>query len=55
MEFKGLIPALQGKRMTSSTAMYIKPERAEQVDFIPYLKVGEVMVKKAIPRRFRGR
>ena len=35
MEFKGLIPALQGKRIDIiNSAMYIKPERAEQVDFV---------------------
>ena len=56
MEFKGLIPALQGKRIDIiNSAMYIKPERAEQVDFIPYLKVGEeVMVKKGNPKKVPG-
>jgi polar amino acid transport system substrate-binding protein len=56
MEFKGLIPALQGKRIDIiNSAMYIKPERAEQVDFIPYLKVGEeVMVKKGNPKKVSG-
>ena len=56
MDFKGLIPALQGKRIDMiNSAMYIKPERAEQVDFIPYLKVGEeVMVKKGNPKKVLG-
>lgn len=39
MEFKGLIPALQGKRLDIiNSAMYVNPTRAEQVDFVPYLK-----------------
>ena len=56
MDFKGIIPALQGKRIDIiNSAMYIKPERAEQVDFIPYLKVGEeVMVKKGNPKKVSG-
>jgi len=36
MEFKGLIPALQSKRIDIiNSGMYIRPEREEQVDFIP--------------------
>ena len=56
MDFKGLIPALQGKRIDMiNSAMYIKPERAEQVDLIPYLEVGEeVMVKKGDPKKVPG-
>ena len=39
MEFKGLIPALQSKRIDIiNSAMYIRPEREEQVDFVPYLR-----------------
>src|SRR4051812_27015186 len=38
MEFKGLIPALQGGRLdVINSAMYMNAQRAEQVDFIPYL------------------
>jgi polar amino acid transport system substrate-binding protein len=56
MEFKGLIPALQGKRLDIiNSAMYIKPERAEQVDFVPYMRVGEeVIVKKGNPNKVKG-
>ncbi len=55
MDFDGLIPALNGKRIdVINSAMYIKPEREEQVDFVPYMLVGEaVMVPKATRRRSR--
>lgn len=57
MEFKGLIPALQGKRMDIiNSAMYINPTRAEQVDFVPYLKIGSrVVVVKGNPEKITGR
>jgi len=57
MEFKGLIPALQGSRIDLiNSAMYINPARAEQVDFVPYLKVGTlVMVQAANPAKIAGR
>lgn len=45
MTFDGLIPALNGKRTDIiNSAMYIKPERAAQVDFVPYLKLGNSIV-----------
>jgi polar amino acid transport system substrate-binding protein len=45
IEFKGLIPALQGKRVdVINSAMYINPARSEQVDFVPYMKIGQQMV-----------
>ena len=57
MEFKGLIPALQGGRIDIiNSAMYIKPERAEQVDFIPYMRVGnEIIVAKGNPKNINSR
>lgn len=57
MEFKGLIPALQGGRIDIiNSAMYIKPERAEQVDFIPYMRVGnEIIVSKGNPKNIKSR
>jgi len=57
MEFKGLIPALQGKRLDIiNSAMYINPARAEQVDFVPYLKIGSrVIVSKGNPEKITGR
>jgi polar amino acid transport system substrate-binding protein len=48
MEFKGLIPALQGSRADIiNSGMYIKPERAKVVDFIPYMRVGNQLVVAA--------
>ena len=45
MQFDGLIPALQGNRIDLiNSAMYINPEREEQVDFIPYMVIGEAIV-----------
>src|ERR1700730_11040566 len=57
MEFKGLIAALQSKRIDIiNSAMYIRPERAEQVDFIPYLTVGnEIVVQANNPKGINGR
>lgn len=57
MEFKGLIPALQSKRIDIiNSAMYIRPEREEQVDFVPYLTVGnEIVVRAKNPKGIKGR
>jgi polar amino acid transport system substrate-binding protein len=57
MEFKGLIPALQGGRIDLiNSAMYINPQRAEQVEFVPYLKIGTlVVVQAANPAKITGR
>jgi polar amino acid transport system substrate-binding protein len=57
MEFKGLIPALQGGRIDIvNSAMYINPQRAEQVDFVPYLQIGnQVIVQSANPKKITGR
>ncbi|MDO9405666.1 MAG: ABC transporter substrate-binding protein [Polaromonas sp.] len=57
MEFKGLIPALQGSRVdVINSAMYINPARSEQVDFVPYLKIGnQVIVAKGNPAKITGR
>lgn len=57
MEFKGLIPALQGKRVDIiNSAMYINPVRSEQVEFVPYLKIGSrVIVAKGNPAGITGR
>lgn len=57
MEFKGLIPALLGGRIDIiNSAMYINPARAEQVDFVPYLKIGNrVMVQAGNPAKITGR
>lgn len=57
MEFKGLIPALQGRRLDIiNSAMYINPVRSEQVEFVPYLKIGSrVVVAKGNPEKITGR
>ncbi|ODN72498.1 ABC transporter substrate-binding protein [Methylobrevis pamukkalensis] len=57
MEFKGLIPALQGGRIDLiNSAMYMNPARAEQVDFVPYLKIGNrVVVAAGNPKGITGR
>lgn len=48
MDFDGLIPALNGGRIDIiNSAMYINDERAEQVDFIPYVLVGEALLTPA--------
>lgn len=45
MDFDGLIPALKGRRIDIiNSAMYIKPEREKQVDFVPYMMIGESIV-----------
>src|SRR5260370_29171988 len=45
MEFKGLIPALQGGRIDLiNSAMDINDERAAQVELIPYLRIGSLVV-----------
>jgi polar amino acid transport system substrate-binding protein len=57
MEFKGLIPALQGSRIDIiNSAMYMNPQRAEQVDFVPYLQIGnQVIVPVSNPKKITGR
>lgn len=48
IDFDGLIPALNGGRVDLiNSAMYMTPERAEQVDFIPYMVVGEALMVPA--------
>ena len=57
MDFAGLIPALQGKRIDIiNSAMYINPKRAEQVDFVPYMRIGnELVVRKGNPKNIQSR
>jgi len=57
IEFKGVIPALLGGRVDIiNAAMYITEERAKQVEFIPYLRIGtEVVVTKANAAGITGR
>ena len=57
MEFAGLIPALQSGRLDIiNSAMYIKPEREEQVDFVRYMTIGdEIVVPKGNPKGIASR
>jgi polar amino acid transport system substrate-binding protein len=57
MDFAGLIPALQGKRIdVINSGMYINAKRSEQVDFVPYMKVGdEIVVRKGNPLHIGSR
>ena len=57
MDFQGLIPALQSGRIDIiNSAMYINPKRAEQVDFVAYLKIGnQVIVQASNPGKITGR
>ena len=56
MDFDGLIPALKGGRIDIiNSAMYIKPAREKQVDFIPYMMIGEaIVVPKGNPKGVRS-
>lgn len=48
MNFDGLIPALQGKRIDLiNSAMFITDARAEQVDFVKYMGIGRSIVVPA--------
>lgn len=57
IEFKGLIPALEGKRIDIIiSGMYINPQRLEVADMVPYLLVGnQIVVKKGNPKKIDGR
>jgi polar amino acid transport system substrate-binding protein len=54
--FSGLIPALQAKQCdTIISSLYIKPEREEIADFVPYLLSGSgVAVSKENPKGITG-
>lgn len=54
--FDGLIPALQGGRIDFiNSAMYINPQRSQQVDFIPYMKIGNsIVVPKGNPKNIKS-
>lgn len=50
-EFKGLIPALMGKRIDAIiSGMYLNPDRLQVADFVTYLLVGnQIVAKKGNP------
>lgn len=57
MDFSGLIPALQGGRVDIiNSGMYINPQRSTQVDFVPYMRIGnEIVVRKGNPQHITTR
>jgi len=57
IDFGGLIPALQGKRVDIiNSAMYMNPTRAAVVDFIPYMNIGDsIIVAKGNPLNIHSR
>lgn len=56
LAFAGLIPALQAQQCdVIMTSLYIKPEREEVVDFVPYLRSGStVIVATGNPKGITG-
>lgn len=57
IEFKGLIPALLGKRIDIIVSgMYINPQRLEVADMVPYLLVGnQIVVRAGNPKKIEGK
>ncbi|HEX5326309.1 MAG TPA: ABC transporter substrate-binding protein, partial [Acetobacteraceae bacterium] len=57
IEFKGLIPALLGKRIDIVVSgMYINPQRLQVADFVPYLLVGnQIVVRESNPKHIGGK
>ena len=56
IDFKGIIPALTGKRIdVIINGMYVSAERLQVADFVPYLLVGnQVVVKDGNPVHLNG-
>ena len=56
MDFKGIIPALSGKRIdVGVSGFYITPERLAAVDMIPYGYIGsQIVVAKGNPKHITG-
>lgn len=50
-EFKGLVPALLGKRIDAIiSGMYVNADRLQVADFVPYVLVGnQIVVRKGNP------
>ena len=55
--FTGLIPALEGKRIDLIVSgMYINQQRAQVIDMIPYVYVGnQVVVRQGNPKHIAGK
>jgi polar amino acid transport system substrate-binding protein len=56
MEFKGVIPALMGKRVDAGVSgLYITPERLGTMDMIPYVIIGnQIVVRNGNPKHLDG-
>jgi polar amino acid transport system substrate-binding protein len=57
MDFAGIIPAVQAKRIDAAVSgMYITPARQEVLDFIAYLRIGDqIVVPKGNPAHLVGK
>lgn len=57
LDFGGLIPALQARRFDIiNSAMRVTEPRKEQVDFIPYMRIGtNIVVRAGNPKNVNGR
>lgn len=57
MEFKGLIPALMGRRIdVIISGMYENAQRKEVADFVSYILVGnQIVVRKGNPLKITGK
>lgn len=57
LDFGGLIPALQARRFdVINSAMRVTEQRKEQVDFIPYMRIGtNIIVRAGNPKNVSGR
>jgi polar amino acid transport system substrate-binding protein len=55
-KFAGIIPTLIAKQCDAiQSELYVKPERARVVDFLPYLKSGQsILVRKGNPKKISG-
>jgi polar amino acid transport system substrate-binding protein len=56
IDFKGIIPAMTGKRVDAAVSgLYITPERLAAVDMIPYGYIGnQIVVKQGNPKHITG-
>ncbi len=57
MDFAGLVPAVQAGRLDAlASGMYINAARAEVIDFIPYLLIGDqIVVPAGNPAKLTGK
>lgn len=55
-KFAGIVPTLVAQQCDAiQSELYVKPERARVVDFLPYFKSGQsILVKKGNPQKITG-